>query len=329
MGQKEHWTVRHVFCRGGPSGHNRCKRSCIRSPSPLWSRSAYEADTAQVFANYAFTIMKASGSLDWMTEARFSWTWPSWAPKMGDRLKWPRPPRVFAASGDCSLPPQFALDGLDLKCVGTFVGRIVNAGALRHPSNPPIAPHPYGNPAGLRTAAVACLNAMSPDSQDPGFFDIPWHVNIANLVADVPWLNQAKVLHASDEVNRFRREHAGWQLWGHRLQDLFPVANCNHKEAMAMVLRAVFLCQRDLGTRTLFVTDTGYLGSVELNVTDGEEVEVRPDMEIWVLLGCSWPVILYRAGEKYRLIGKCYVHGIMNGKFVQNQNLSREIISLS
>jgi hypothetical protein len=61
--------------------------------------------------------------------------------------------------------------------------------------------------------------------------------------------------------------------------------------------------------RRLFTTRLGYLGI-------GSRTLVRGD-KICVLLGCVVPVILRPQGNRYSLIGECYVHGIMNGECLQ------------
>jgi len=85
---------------------------------------------------------------------------------------------------------------------------------------------------------------------------------------------------------------------------------------MAQSLDAVFKCHETLGNRALPATENGYLGSVKLNPTPGEYLRVSPGDQVFVLLGCSWPVVLNEVNGGYRLIGKAYVHGIMNGEAV-------------
>ncbi len=59
--------------------------------------------------------------------------------------------------------------------------------------------------------------------------------------------------------------------------------------------------------RTLFVTQTGYIGLGPLTM--------QPNDTVCVLLGCSVPVVIRReAPNRHILIGECYLHGIMDGE---------------
>ena len=60
--------------------------------------------------------------------------------------------------------------------------------------------------------------------------------------------------------------------------------------------------------RRVFTTKNGYLGV-------GSRTLTRND-KIYVLFGCNVPVVLRPRDRQYELIGECYVHGIMNGEFV-------------
>ena len=65
--------------------------------------------------------------------------------------------------------------------------------------------------------------------------------------------------------------------------------------------------EASLQFRTLFVTQTGYLGIGPLTM--------QPDDMVCVLLGCSIPVVIrMEAPNRHILIGECYVHGIMDGE---------------
>jgi hypothetical protein len=42
--------------------------------------------------------------------------------------------------------------------------------------------------------------------------------------------------------------------------------------------------------------------------------------EVYLVLGCSKPVVLRRSdeGNRFTLVGQCYVHGIMDGEWIDN-----------
>ena len=65
--------------------------------------------------------------------------------------------------------------------------------------------------------------------------------------------------------------------------------------------------EASLQFRTLFVTQTGYIGLGPLTM--------QPTDMVCVLLGCSVPVVIRReAPNRYALVGECYMHGIMDGE---------------
>jgi hypothetical protein len=59
--------------------------------------------------------------------------------------------------------------------------------------------------------------------------------------------------------------------------------------------------------RLLFISDNGFLGLVPNNAESGDEIVL--------FFGAVTPFVLRRGqNEYYRLIGECYVYGIMNGE---------------
>ncbi|CAN9214695.1 unnamed protein product [Alternaria alternata] len=76
--------------------------------------------------------------------------------------------------------------------------------------------------------------------------------------------------------------------------------------------------------RSLFVTETGYLGMGPIVVEVGDEM--------WIFPGADIPLILRpsaSSGEEFRLVGEAYVHGIMQGEAVadvQEQDLKKVVL---
>jgi hypothetical protein len=64
----------------------------------------------------------------------------------------------------------------------------------------------------------------------------------------------------------------------------------------------------------LFSTAEGYLGIGEISLQTGDLV--------CVLFGAGVPIILRNLGRSYRVVGKCYLHGIMEGETLA-EGLSR------
>ncbi|KAI1384133.1 heterokaryon incompatibility protein-domain-containing protein [Hypoxylon trugodes] len=73
--------------------------------------------------------------------------------------------------------------------------------------------------------------------------------------------------------------------------------------------------------RSLFRTNTGYLGHGPRFSTNGDEV--------WVLASGSVPFVLRNVNEnQFQLVGECYVHGIMHGEAVREGAKNARIISI-
>ncbi|KAI1751997.1 heterokaryon incompatibility protein-domain-containing protein, partial [Xylaria castorea] len=67
----------------------------------------------------------------------------------------------------------------------------------------------------------------------------------------------------------------------------------------------------DLGMRSLFRTSVGQLGRGAKATKAGDEA--------WVLAGGNVPFTLRKVSEgRYKLIGECYIHGVMHGEAVAN-----------
>ena len=62
--------------------------------------------------------------------------------------------------------------------------------------------------------------------------------------------------------------------------------------------------------RRPFISTKGYVGLAPFH-SDPADV-------ICVLYGCVVPFVLRKNGLRYNLIGEAYVHGIMDGEFVEN-----------
>lgn len=117
-------------------------------------------------------------------------------------------------------------------------------------------------------------------------------------------------------------------------KDLFLLMTCNGvgvgirygeglKYNMLTFNELEFKCCQDFArNRRIALSDGGHLALVPSS-------SLRHD-EIWVLYGCSAPVILRRiADSEYKLIGICYVDGIMYGEAVADSEGRVPEISLS
>ena len=72
--------------------------------------------------------------------------------------------------------------------------------------------------------------------------------------------------------------------------------------------------------QTRCLTERGYVGVFSRHVQVGDKVAI--------FLGCNAPFLLREDGESsddllYRVIGHCYVHGIMDGKALDEETMNR------
>lgn len=113
-------------------------------------------------------------------------------------------------------------------------------------------------------------------------------------------------------------------FWGNRpwLRD---IPNIDPSEFKLDVLSARFLkhLHESVNSRSLFVTDEGYIGRGPLNIEQGDEVVVLP--------GCRVPVVARRieGSEEYEVVGVAFVYGLMDGevvKMAERRNLSTRIL---
>jgi hypothetical protein len=94
---------------------------------------------------------------------------------------------------------------------------------------------------------------------------------------------------------------------GKTFRDFFPktVQPCNEKailEALQGVGR-VTSC-------TFITTEKGYLGTTTVAAKGGDR--------IYVVLGCSYPVLVREDGEVFKVVGECYLDGAMGGEALQH-----------
>jgi hypothetical protein len=64
--------------------------------------------------------------------------------------------------------------------------------------------------------------------------------------------------------------------------------------------------------RKFCTTNTGYICMVPETVERGDVVVV--------LLGCNFPVLLRPYESKYRVVGECYVHELMQGEIFDGKD---------
>jgi hypothetical protein len=93
----------------------------------------------------------------------------------------------------------------------------------------------------------------------------------------------------------------------YRLLLMFYNADSEKNESAAIELSEAYLCANVASThRRLMTTTNGYL---RLSPVKAEKGDI-----ICILLRSSRPIILRPSGERYLIVGDCYVQGIMEGE---------------
>jgi hypothetical protein len=61
-----------------------------------------------------------------------------------------------------------------------------------------------------------------------------------------------------------------------------------------------------LAERRVITTNSGFIGLLPEEAQDGDSIAI--------VLGCYHPVVLRPSGDEYKVLGECYVHGLMDGE---------------
>ena len=84
---------------------------------------------------------------------------------------------------------------------------------------------------------------------------------------------------------------------------ILSMEKANQTPELAEIVRK---CSLNMMSRAFFTTDSGHFGFGPNNTAAGDQ--------IFLLIGSDIPFILRPVGEKFELVGACYVHGIMYGE---------------
>ncbi len=114
------------------------------------------------------------------------------------------------------------------------------------------------------------------------------------------------------EESRIRRRKCKQCPMAHTM----PILSMENPKQNPDLSRIIRQCSENVRSRAFFTTDSRYLGFGPNCTAAGDQ--------IFLLIGSDVPFILRPAGEKFELVGACYVHGIMYGeglwKTIYNNN---------
>ncbi|KAF1982107.1 HET-domain-containing protein [Aulographum hederae CBS 113979] len=236
---------------------------------------------------------------------------------------------AYNACGMMTAQPSFSVsNGIEFMTTPAVLFDSVNALTAfhRYESNPDY-PHPgshvssfYATPEERRTAFWRTLVADStqdghraPDTWSTHLLDrrfwrgrmmqaLTNHLSLSDFFArneSFPLFGNATLAEFIYEQPATVKRGVQYALSSHvlsfLLRDLTP-------EQLAAVSRAMNV----LAWRRMVNTKMGYIGIVPAATTRGDRIAVVP--------GCRTPLVLRLEGSVFRVIGECYVHGIMQGE---------------
>ena len=303
----------------------------------------YKDTVVNVYRSFTLAAIEGTGSLDVLRHSTLNegTTIPTWVPD------WTSEPTdstlsiadtAFCASGPSLASIRSLSDDQLLLCKGFIADGIDGMGCLPDGMWPAESVVPTMNTANpyitLQEAREAIWKTLVASHSIPSEpLDPSLYASYASLLATPTLATMDFPEHSplSDLVSsnvflwcvQFLEGHSSFRVAGRPMSDFFS-KEVDLENMDAGHLRDA-LMQRDrvgLGRR-LVTTGKGYFGIAPL--------AVKQDDVIAVLLGCSVPVLLRKvngqSGEaRWRIVGECYVHGIMNGEAMEWESDIQDIV---
>jgi hypothetical protein len=289
----------------------------------------------QVFMEMTKAIIQATGTLEQIIYGAKSVppTWPSWVPDL--RLPFPRQHVRHLRESRSSQNSRAEFSFLDgpgteniLACKGFKVDIVDGIMASLTSHSSPVYPRYISNryDDGIDRAVMRTLIMDHPKTRKfPALKKIPWPVESYSNTTE-PIRQQSSswtdILNTKgyQEFHKFREANKDFCVGGLPFQALFsPLRRKVRKtHVISYHLRLTLV---SLKGRRLITTETGYVCLVPDSVQRGDTIAI--------LLGCNFPVLLRPWQNRFRVLGECYVHGLMDGdifRLEKEERLSREKI---
>ncbi|KAL9108908.1 MAG: hypothetical protein Q9187_008233 [Circinaria calcarea] len=285
----------------------------------------YSATVLDVYTDFVLVTIQTTGSLDVIRHCfpATNQEFPSWVPD------WTAEPvtsaliisnTTFATSGSSTADPRYLCDRKSLSCKGFKVDTFDGMGCMwsKYWSPDSIkqtagSVNPYGNLEATREAVWKSM-VVGRDIHSE-----PLNVDYSSLLA-TPTLQEAHFAD-DDPINeliksnifdwcvRFLPGNAAFKVCGRELRDCFTDA-ISLPSIDRVHLRDALMRRDSINVRRRLVTTAkGYVGMV-LETTQRDDV-------IYVMLGCSMPLILRPVEDGFQYVGECYIHGLMDGEAMQ------------
>ncbi|KAL9035093.1 MAG: hypothetical protein Q9180_005041 [Flavoplaca navasiana] len=300
----------------------------------------YTDSVENVYRSFALATVRATGSLDVIrhcvpTEGSDS---PSWVPSLateptGDALT--LRDDSFATSGLSSASISTMSTSNLLSCRGFIADWIDGLGCMwsrNWDSGSVVQTQSTLDPYGTFEAAQEAIwkSMVACHASPTEYLEADYGSLLATPAlakADLPEQTPLKDLVASfifDWCVQYLAGDAEFRIGGRRLKDYW------WKEVLPEQIDVVHLrdalMQRDRInlSRRLITTHMGYVGMAPERVERGDAVAV--------LHGCSMPIVLRQSMDdesgdvRWRVIGDCYLHGIMNGEAMKWGRVAQDLI---
>jgi hypothetical protein len=261
-----------------------------------------------VFTGLTIAMIQATGNLDQIAYGpdTLTPTWPSWVQDL--RLSFRRNHVRYLRESKASLhhPSQFSIvhtDGLtQLRVKGICIDTVDGiASSLSLPGDQPI--YPVHTPRRYNKSVPRILGrTLAMDHPKvhkyPAFINLPWNCKDSQF---------SSLATSSDYVkfHFFREQNRTFLINGQTLESYFPAQPSSKSMPKSMAYHLHFAIVSMEG-RKLCTTRTGYVCLMPETVERGDVLVV--------LLGCNFPVLIRPYGDMYRVVGECYVYGLMEGE---------------
>ncbi|KAH8203230.1 hypothetical protein TruAng_002635 [Truncatella angustata] len=267
---------------------------------PILSRSLspnYSLGIADVYTNMANHTIQEHGNLhilNYVESPKFQEdkNFPSWVPdlrapretlnEMFFRPDWPQKPFFDASRG---ITPKYnqSLDANQLDICAIFVGTVQQKGDYRDLCTIEDFDLPAVYKYTLQPVAAALRQTIILGQINAGL----------NPRTEVIGIN-----------NSYRRSlSAFFCLPTARVE---PIQDVDEVKKIETLYPLSYICEGNVARRSFFCTKLGHIGFCPKSTSTGDHV--------YILLGYTAPVILRPIGNRFTLIGTCYVHGIMYGE---------------
>jgi hypothetical protein len=296
----------------------------------------YSLSERQIYTDFMISIIKKSRRLEQIIFGGIPVEegWPSWVPDW--RLPFGRHHirylRSRQASGNSLAKIRFLKSGRngDLLACSGFQVDIVD-GVTAQPSSRSYFTQSRhtSNRYSSRTAEALQRTLLMdhPGANGELLLKVPWIPRCDTCTSPANFHSKPKRFKLSQssyfrKFQEFREHNELFCIGGQSFRDFFPQSDGESVD-IGITLRCMRLALLSLDRRVLMTTRTGYLGLAPEAVHQGDVVAI--------LLGCKCPIVLRPYSDKFfHVIGECYVHGLMDGEILSQENgkipLEREFI---